>query len=197
MLARVLDQPVSQVGELHLLLAVGIAIRFRQAFVALGLNRSRAIFYAFLYERHHIGLGLIVFPLGIFFGGRLLPQQGFREIVHGVRDVQQPLREAPHALHRPEVVFVLREILGHGNQLPANFVPLREHHLRRTWRRRSFWRIGLGMRKGARGPRRQNQNAGRRENRFSHVSLLELPFISSRFWEAARENRFARPPKLF
>src|SRR5258708_2512292 len=101
----------------------------RQAFFAFRLEGGCAIGEGFLDERNDVGLGLVLVALGIFCCRRLLPHDGIgEEIVCSCR-MQQLLCEAALRRRGLEVVFVLRKILGHGDEVAANLVPGIQHDL--------------------------------------------------------------------
>src|SRR5437879_11870471 len=101
----------------------------RHAFFAFRLDGGCAIGERFLDERNDVGLGLVLVALRIFCCRRLLPHDGIgEEIVCSCR-MQQLLCEAALRRRGLEVVFVLRKILGHGDEFAANLVPGIQHDL--------------------------------------------------------------------
>ena len=64
-----------------------------------------------------------------FLTGRCLTLRRTGEIVHGPRRVQNLLGKTSHLWRGFVVVLVFRQILGHGDQLAADLIPLRQYDL--------------------------------------------------------------------
>src|SRR5215469_9505084 len=112
----VLDQAIGQISQPVLLMGVGVGNKFRHALVPFGFYRGGAVSKGLFDEGDHIGFGLVMVALGVFFGGRLLAQGEIGEVVVGVGGVQKRLGKAALGRSRFEIVLVLGKIFGHHDQ---------------------------------------------------------------------------------
>src|SRR5271165_7475649 len=136
-----LDQAVGHVGDANLLLGEGIDDQIGHALIAFGLDYGGAVGERFLHVGSHVGSGFVFFALGIFFSRRLLAERRIGKEIICVGGVEQLSGEGALGGRGLEIVFVLREILGHGDELAANVVPSFEHGLR--WAVGGLYRVLL------------------------------------------------------